>query len=695
MVTYEHCHVILHDAEFSRDFHSDMHVSDGIECEDGNSIKGDDSFGDDDFVEDSVREGDFGKEDECEAVRPLVGLQNVVGDPLCNTYRRERLEVDEMVVDELNEGHSKPTKYAVRCKDKSCPFRISGRISLAHVVVKRFVPEHTCSGTMRGNDHPLVTAAWAADTCLGLFPCPGDVRPTLIRAYIKDKWGITISYVKAFNAKVIIHEKMCGNAEASYRILPAYAEEMERCNPGTIMCVYRNRQLWTAGDNTFCRLFWSFGPSIRAFCRTIRPLILIDGTHLRGKYKGILLAATAVDGDGGLFSLAYAVVENEMYESWLWFLRLLRQRVIPAEKNNNEFTISSDRMKGLPRAIDEALPRSYHSYCIRHVNANFLKTFKSQILCKLFSRAAYALRERDYKETIECIKAKNAKAEKWISEIPKEKWANIYFKGSRWNMLTTNAAESFNNVLKGARELPIAALVDHTRWKVQEYFYLRRKAASEWKTHLTHNAEKWLARSCLYGSKFTPRPCSWNEYEVISSTNTDRVDLEQRTCTCGLFQIMGLPCGHAIAAMGVNKLDKYRYCQDWFLASTYRTTYDDVIHPTLDRTQWPEPSHVLEVVLPPRLTVTVVKLIINVSLVLAISLVFTHYRKVHRNEVILPSVDEQSVHTITRKSEPSVGLPNDESGSAISLLSRPKSGSWFGIPTRIAEPTSGLPTELK
>ncbi|XP_077249250.1 uncharacterized protein LOC143888711 [Tasmannia lanceolata] len=627
-----------------------MHVSDAIECEDGNSIKGDDSFGDDDFVEDSESEGDFGKEDECEAVRPLVGLQNVVGDPLCNTYRRERLEVDEMVVDELNEGRigleemkvggiflnlkvfknkvkeyaierkfvfvlvdSKPTKYAVRCKDKSCPFRISGRICLDHVMVKRFVPVHTCSG---------------------------DVRPTLIRAYIKDKWGITISYVKAFNAKVIIHEKMCGNAEASYRILPAYAEEMERCNPGTIMCVYRSRQLWTGGDNTFCRLFWSFGPSIRAFSRTIRLLILIDGTHLRGKYKGILLAVTAVDGDGGLFPLAYAVVENEI--------------------------------------------------------------------------AAYALRERDYKETIECIKAKNAKAEKWISEIPKEKWANVYFKGSRWTMLTTNAAESFNNVLKGARELPIAALVDHTRWKVEEYFHLRCKAASEWKTHLTHNAEKWLARSSLYGSKFTPRPCSWNEYEVISSTNTDRVDLEQRTCTCGLFQIMGLPCGHAIAAMGVNKLDKYRYCQDWFLALTYRTTYDDVIHPTLDRTQWPEPSHVLEVVLPPRvrclirtsflclgmellLTVTVVKVIINVSLVLAISLVFTHYRNVHRIIVILPSVDEQSVRTITRKSEPSVGLPNDESGSAISLVSRRKSDNVFGRPTGDNESThcSGLSSEVR
>ncbi|XP_077251983.1 uncharacterized protein LOC143891245 [Tasmannia lanceolata] len=264
---------------------------------------------------------------------------------------------------------------------------------------------------------------------------------------------------------------MCGNAEASYRILPAYAQEMER---------------------------W--------------------------KYKGILLAATTLDGDGGLFPLAFAVVENENFDSWLWFLLLLRQRVMPVNKNNNEFTISSDRMKGLLRAVAEALPGSYHSYCIRHLNANLLKTFKSQKLCKLFSRAAYALRESDHKEAM-------------------------------WNVLTTNAAECFNNVLKDARELPIAALVDHTRWKVQDFFQFRRKAMATWKTHLTHRAEKWLDRSYLFGSKFLPCTCSWNEYEVLSSTHTDSVDLEKKTCTCGLFQTMGLPCGHAIAAMGLYKLD--------------------------------------------------------------------------------------------------------------------------------------------
>ena len=50
------------------------------------------------------------------------------------------------------------------------------------------------------------------------------------------------------------------------------------------------------------------------------PLIGLDSTHLKTRYQGILLAATAVDALGQLFPLAYAVVSAENNENWLWML---------------------------------------------------------------------------------------------------------------------------------------------------------------------------------------------------------------------------------------------------------------------------------------------------------------------------------------------------------------------------------------
>ncbi|XP_077225027.1 uncharacterized protein LOC143858256 [Tasmannia lanceolata] len=372
---------------------------------------------------------------------------------------------------------------------------------------------------------------------------------------------------------------MCGNAEASYRILPAYADELVRRNPGTVVQLCRTRELRPRGDDTFGRFFWSFGPSISAFNRTVRPLALIDGTHLRGKYRGTLLAATAIDGNNGLFPLALAVVEAETYESWVWFLHLFRQNFISAGRD--VITIGSDRMKGLPRAVAEALPGSYHFYCIHHLSVNFHGKFKSEDLRKPFMNAAYSLREGAFKDAMESIKTMSKSVEKWISEIPKQNWASSYFEGSRYNVLTTNAAESFNALLKGARELPIAALVEQTRWKLSDFFQYRQKAGTKWTTRLTPNAEDWLAEQCILAGAYMAHQCGWTVYEVKSKYHVDEVDLEKKTCTCRLFQTMGMSCSHAIAAMGLDQRDPYSYCGEWYHADTYRRTYDGAIYPTL------------------------------------------------------------------------------------------------------------------
>jgi len=60
----------------------------------------------------------------------------------------------------------------------------------------------------------------------------------------------------------------------------------------------------------FSCVFWAFGSSIEGFS-LCRPLISIDGTHLYEKYRGPLLIATRVDVDGGLYPLAFAIVESD------------------------------------------------------------------------------------------------------------------------------------------------------------------------------------------------------------------------------------------------------------------------------------------------------------------------------------------------------------------------------------------------
>ncbi|XP_039141173.1 uncharacterized protein LOC120278445 [Dioscorea cayenensis subsp. rotundata] len=59
---------------------------------------------------------------------------------------------------------------------------------------------------------------------------------------------------------------------------------------------------------------------VQARCR---PLLFIDGTLLLAKYGGILLGATAKDGNEGLFHVAFAIIDNETDENCTWFLATL------------------------------------------------------------------------------------------------------------------------------------------------------------------------------------------------------------------------------------------------------------------------------------------------------------------------------------------------------------------------------------
>lgn len=81
-----------------------------------------------------------------------------------------------------------------------------------------------------------------------------------------------------------------------------------------------------------------------------RPLLGLDGTHLKHKYLGILLAATAVDANGSLFPFTYAVVNAENDDNWLWFLRHAREiieRYAPLFLQPGGLVFLSDRQKGL------------------------------------------------------------------------------------------------------------------------------------------------------------------------------------------------------------------------------------------------------------------------------------------------------------------------------------------------------------
>ncbi|KAL0301775.1 UNVERIFIED_CONTAM: hypothetical protein Sradi_6454300 [Sesamum radiatum] len=181
-----------------------------------------------------------------------------------------------------------------------------------------------------------------------------------------------------------------------------------------------------------------------------------DVTHLYTKYKYKLLIAAAMDGNQQVLPLAFAVVDEETYPSWKWFLQQLSRHVIRGRRG---MCLISDRHGGLIKAVREGpdfvSPHGVHRYCLRHVCSNFNSTIKNVVLKDLCWQAGSEYQSRKFNRIMDEIKKQDVKAFAYLDAINKEKWTASHDGGWRCGILTTNMSECINGVLKGARRLPI------------------------------------------------------------------------------------------------------------------------------------------------------------------------------------------------------------------------------------------------
>ncbi|KAL2486051.1 SWIM-type domain-containing protein [Abeliophyllum distichum] len=197
------------------------------------------------------------------------------------------------------------------------------------------------------------------------------------------------------------------------------------------------------------------------------------------RFKGILLSATAKNGNQGLYPLAYAVVDSENYDNWLWFLEQLRSIV----QSTRELTFVSDRNVGLMEALPKAFPTSNHFFCLQHLKENLRDKFSGggfsnsyrERMVWLFRECAHAPTIALFNQKLEVLKREGgAIVQRFLDVLPFENWSNAHSVGCRYGEMSSNAAESFNAWIVDCRSLSITRMVDMLRIKLMNMFVTRR-----------------------------------------------------------------------------------------------------------------------------------------------------------------------------------------------------------------------------
>ncbi|QHO56105.1 uncharacterized protein [Arachis hypogaea] len=497
---------------------------------------------------------------------------------------------------------SEPQTFYAKCKmyGRGCDWLIRASVIRKKGCweIRRYNGRHTCTTGVISQDHSKLDSDTVAEAIRPLVETDPSIKVKTIIAEVQSRFNYTISYRKAWLAKQKSIANVFGDWEESYQALPWWLSVMVQKIPGSVVQI-ETRPLYNGNEEAqgvkiLHRVFWSFNPCVRAF-RHCKPLVQVDGTHLYGKYKGTLLVAVAQDGNQNIVPIAFALVEGETADAWHFFLRNLRMHVV----RKDGVGMISDRHESIRAAVNRSgsdwqPPRAWWMFCIRHIGSNFLRAFKVPHLQKLVVNIGYSRTVEEYNINYKRLEERGEAYARWCDAIGLRHWVLAFDEGHRWGHMTTNLVECINSVLKGARNLPVLALVRATYYRLNELFvrksaesYERKRAGHTYSVFAQQRIEASMQQA---GNIVVHRFDRRNEvFEVreMTSGKVLVVDLARRTFDCGHFQVERIPCRHVIACCANQRIDWHVYVHDVYKMSEVRKVYKFEFSPLGDAETWP------------------------------------------------------------------------------------------------------------
>ncbi|CAI9297266.1 unnamed protein product [Lactuca saligna] len=518
-------------------------------------------------------------------------MQPILGMRFCNPQELKQLVSNYAVANGFNLWYEKndKTRLLVRCCKTSegkaaCPFRLwaTWMSSEKSFQIKSLRNEHNYARTFKFGS--VVTYSWIGKHFVN------DIleNPKLSCREMRDKVGeifnVKVSVGQCRNAKKFALNEIEGSLNTHYEKLWSYGAEILRANPGSTVKIGTD----TMPDSTiyFSRMYVCIKGVKDGWIEGCRRVIGVDGCFLKGICRGELLSAVGRDANNHIYPIAWAVVAVENKETWKWFLNLLLKDINMG--NGAGLTLLSDQHKGLIEAVKERVPDAEHRQCARHVYANFKKKFKGAAYRKLFWRAAKATTVQRFEGLMKEIRAIDVQAYDHLMERDPKSWSRAFFVLDRsCDAIENGICESFNAAIVHARKKPIITMLEEIRRFVMDRMYCKRLKGQKWNLAICPSIRKKIVDKRKHLRYWYVIPSGVQQFEVRSVHEVYAVYLNQRTCACRGWQLSGIPCIHAMAAISYLNENVEDYVATWFTTEMFGNCYKYTINPLNGSEMWP------------------------------------------------------------------------------------------------------------
>ncbi|CAN0840065.1 hypothetical protein LINGRAHAP2_LOCUS2730 [Linum grandiflorum] len=442
-------------------------------------------------------------------------------------------------------------------------------------IIKAVGEPHSCPRRMRVRG---ANARWVARQYYNSFKMNPDLNTTALCAEIKATHGLEVTVRVCSNARNIARKMIQETLKESYAKLRSYVLELKKADPEGQFALEVDPVV--GKDHVlFRRIYIGFSCLRKGFLVGCRRMIGLDGCFLKGEVKGMLLSAVGKDGNNQMFPIAWAVVESENKDSWNWFVTMLADHL--GIEDGTRWSVISDQQKGLVDSLLTVLPCAEHRKCARHVSANWKIKHKSGASRKEFWRCVYASNEAEFNIHRNELKRLQDSGDDphchtdFMNYEPTTFCRAFLSRGPKSDSVESKVCETFNgcivkwrglriiNMLEGIRTYMMGRLVTKVKLlkNTKETTLCPRIAAK------IEKGKKVIRHCTVTQSSQNVCECKIGEYGYV-------VDLARHSCTCGYWDLSGIPCVHAIATCSFLRKEVYYWAHEYYTLNYAKKAYD-------------------------------------------------------------------------------------------------------------------------
>ncbi|KAM7269102.1 hypothetical protein ACFE04_024599 [Oxalis oulophora] len=257
-------------------------------------------------------------------------------------------------------------------------------------------------------------------------------------------------------------------------------------------------------------------------------------------------------------------------------------------------TIKSDKTRFTAKCAADGCPWRIHAAKLPGVPTFTIRTIHENHSCGGISHLGHQQASVQWvaNSVEERLKENpNCKPKEILEEIHRVHGITLSYKQA-WRGKERIMAAMRGSFEEGYRLLPdyCEQMMECIRRQLMTWFNERRETSMQWNSILVPSAERRMADALERARTYQVLRANDAEFEVISHEGTNIVDIRNRCCLCRGWQLYGLPCSHAVAALLSCRQNVHRFTESCFTVATYRKTYSQTIHPIPDKSLWKEYS---------------------------------------------------------------------------------------------------------